>query len=136
MGEFIGRWMVVGGVCAACLAAAGGRTGNGWGWFLVAVWFGFCNAALRPLALRTALRLRLTGWRILLLLMGLLALVNAGLFISPAFWVPSVSNGSADPTSLLLAAAVASLCSWGASARFRTHDGNWHWITHHGSVLR
>lgn len=130
MGEFIGRWVLLGGVSVGALAAAGARTGGGWGWVLVWLWFGFCNAALRPLVLR----LPVTGWQLLLWLFVVMALLNGVLFFSASAWLPFV--GLTDWRNILFGVGLATLCSWAASSRFRAHDGRWHWITHHGSVMR
>ncbi len=128
MGEFIGRWVVIGGVCITALAAAGGRTGGIWGWILVGLWLGFWNAALRPLVLRVNVR----GWRIIALLLCAIAACNAILFLFATAWLPLV--GLSERALLWTAVGIASLFSWGLSARFRAHDGGWHWITYHGRV--
>jgi hypothetical protein len=130
MGEFIGRWVLSGLVCALLLAATGGRAGDWWGWVVAGLWFGFCNASLRPLVLRMGVGDR----GVLVVLLGGLALVNGVLFLSVDWWLPLA--GVANRGRLTLAALVAMVVSWGLSSRFRAHDGRWHWITHHGSVIR
>ena len=129
MGEFIGRWVVIGGVCIAVLAATGGRTGGLWDWFLVGIWLGFWNAALRPLALRANVR----GWRILARLLAAVVVCNGVLFFFATAWLPIA--GLFERIPLWTAVGVASLCSWGLSVRFRAHDGTWHWLTYHGQVI-
>lgn len=131
MGEFIGRWVFVGGVSVAALAAIGVRAGGVLGWLLAGLWLGFCNAALRPVVLR----MQWSGGAALLgLLFGVLAMLNTVLFMSAQSWLPVA--GSPERVPLMLAIAVVTGCSFGAAVRFRTHDGRWHWITYHGCVSK
>jgi hypothetical protein len=130
MGEFMGRWMLLGGVGVAALAAIGLRAGGVFGWVLAGVWIGFCNAALRPMVLRMPWR----GGALLAGLFGVLALLNAVLFAGAQSWVPL--SGNASWWAAAVAAGVVTVCSFGASARFRAHDGRWHWITYHACVSK
>ena len=130
MGEFMGRWVLVGGVCVAALAAMGMRAGGGLGWLLAGLWLGFCNAALRPVVLRMQWR----GRALLAGLFAVLALLNTLLFGSAKSWLPL--EGTPERGPLLLAIGTVTVCSFAAAVRFRAHDGRWHWITYHGCVSK
>lgn len=130
MSEFLVRWLLVGGVCVGALAAAGVRAGGFLGWLLAGLWLGFCNAALRPVVLRVKWR----AWALPAALLVVLAALNTLLFVSASSWLPL--SGSPEPLALVLAIAAVTACSFGVSVRFRAHDGQWHWITYHGSVTK
>jgi hypothetical protein len=130
MREFLGRWAFCGLACAGALAVVGVRGSGALFWVLAVLWMGFWNAALRPVVLRFGLEGRLVFW---LLFMALLIL-NVALFLGVSSWLPVAR---APERAWLLAGALGSaLCSWGASARFRAHDGSWHWLHYHGSMSK
>jgi len=133
MGEFLGRWVFVGGICVAALAAMGMRAGSPLAWVLAGVWLGFCNAALRPMVLRLPWGQRRIG-RLPGVLFCVLALLNTLLFLSAKSWLPL--GGTPESLPLAIGVAFVTLCSFGASVRFRAHDGRWHWITYHGCVSK
>ena len=120
----------MGGVGAAALASVGLRAGGFWGWLLAGLWFGFWNAALRPLVLR----MPWGGGALLGGLFAVLALVNTVLFAGAKSCLPLAGAPAWGPVAV--AVGVVTLCSFCASARFRAHDGRWHWITFHGCVSK
>ncbi len=130
MAEFTGRWLFAGLACAGVFAVTGVSVGGPLGLVLVILWMGFWNALLRPLVLRLGVK----GTPVLWLLLVALALLNTFLFISASTCLPV--SGKLDPCPLAVAVLVATSLTWAASARFRTHDGHWHWITYHGSMLK
>jgi hypothetical protein len=130
MGEFFGRWVFVGFVCVAALAASGMRAGGFSGWLLAGLWLGFWNAALRPLVLR----MKWSAWALPSALLGSLGLLNALLFTSVRSCLPV--SGAPETLAMAVVVTAVTVCSFGASMRFRAHDGRWHWITYHGSVTK
>jgi hypothetical protein len=147
MGEFVARWGLVALVFWMVLlgmgvGGAGGVVDGGGGWdpVLAAVWVGGVNALVRVFVLRFGETLRLgAGHPVWQLGVGL-ALVNAGLMGSLGRWGFGLLGagwtswgGGAGPW---LCGGLAFVVSWGASCVFRDHAGDWHWITHHGRVLR
>ncbi|RFC44743.1 MAG: hypothetical protein DVB28_000907 [Verrucomicrobia bacterium] len=130
MGEFFGRWVLLGFVCVAAMAASGVTAGGFSGWLLVALWLGFWNAALRPVVLR----MTWSAWALIAALLGSLGVLNAFLFTSARSFLPV--SGAPETLAMALAVASVTICSFGASVRFRAHDGRWHWITYHGSVTK
>ena len=130
MGEFLGRWVLVGGVSVVVLSSIGMRAGGFLGWLLAGLWLGFCNAALRPVVLRMQWRAE----QLLGVLFGTLALLNTLLVLSAKSWLPLAGSPDALPSGAAIV--VLTLCSFGAAVRFRAHDGRWHWITYHGSVSK
>jgi uncharacterized membrane protein YvlD (DUF360 family) len=128
MGEFIGRWVLVGFFSVACLSFAG-AAGSGWGaWVLSAVWIGFWNAALRP----AVLRMGFTGAKIYWALALFLLVLNGALFLGGSTWLPLVALP--ERRRLLWTALGVGAVSCALSSRFRSEDGRWHWITYHGSI--
>ena len=130
MSEFLRRWVVVGAVAAVCLAAVGTAFGGWVFWVLAALWLGFWNAAVRPGVLRLGFSGAYIFWALLLSML----LLNGVLFLGVATWLPSASLP--ERRGLLWSAVCVALVSWALSTRFRSHDGRWHWINYHGSIVR
>ena len=130
MSEFLGRWVAVGAVAAVCLAAAGTAFGGWVFWVLAALWLGFWNAAVRPGVLRLGFSGAYIFWALLLSMLVL----NGVLFLGVSTWLPSATLP--DRRGLLWSAVCVALVSWALSTRFRSHDGRWHWINYHGSIVR
>ncbi len=129
MREFLLRWVLVGALAALCLAAAGAG-GGGWGfWVLAALWIGFWNAAVRP----GVLRLGFSGAYIFWALLLSMCLLNGVLFLGSSTWLPAATLP--ERKGLLWGAVCVAIVSWALSSRFRAHDGRWHWINYHGSIV-
>lgn len=130
MVEFMGRWGLVGVFAGVCLALAGAR-GVGWlAWVQAALWIGFWNAVVRPGVLRLGFGGPYLYWALFLAM----SLLNGVLFLGSATWIAwAALPGRRE---LLWVAVCVALFSWGVSARFRCHDGRWHWLGYHGSIRR
>jgi hypothetical protein len=128
MGEFLWRWVGVGGVFLGMMVWVRGV--GLWSGVPAAMFVGFANALMRGVMLRVGL-----GNPVWELALGL-AVLNAGLMLGLGAVGGMLGAGWRSAAEAWVSGGVVFGVSWAMSCVFRDHAGDWHWITHHGRVLQ
>jgi putative membrane protein len=126
MRQFLIRWLCTTIAVAVAVKVTGMHAASVGSLIGTSLFLGIINALVRPIVLLLSLPF-------IILTMGLFILiVNAGMLGIAGGLVPGFHVGGF--WNAFFGAIVISLVSWGLSLFFRSHDGQYHLITHHGTI--